>query len=125
MKLFLVVCRALPTRNDDTINPNIYPPVGPVRYSNPLPEPVNTDSPVTPSSIYPICDNAPKEAPKTAPDKTTKKVCKVKGTGVKGKGMRTYAPAVVSKIKTITPTVLQSALSKIISLFHNNSIPPP
>jgi len=57
--------------------------------------------PIKPKNMYANCVNKPKRTPKNEAESKTKKVCIVKGTGVKGSGIRIKAPKLIVIIKNI------------------------
>jgi hypothetical protein len=62
--------------------------------------------------IYSVWDAAPPPFPKQAPDRRTNRVCRVRGTGVKGSGIEMDAPRAVIREKSHTPIILLTARLK-------------
>jgi hypothetical protein len=65
--------------------------------------------PTLPMRIYKIWDATPPPFPKQAPERRTHRVCRVKGTGVKGSGIETKAPRAVIREKSHTLIILLKA----------------
>ena len=114
-------CAAIPAIEDAAMNPIRYPPVGPSNHDAPDASPAKNGSPSIPKSRYNVMLVAPYAEPSAKPDSSTKNVCNVKGTGVKGSGILTNAPAAVAKQKKRMPSTLRRTIMRISVFRATNS----
>jgi hypothetical protein len=97
-----------PVTNAATINPAIYPTVGPARAIAPFLNPLKTGSPIRPIKTYIVWLARAHLLPRNIPESSTVKTCMVIGTGVKGRYTNEFADIAIrtAKIKENTRLVV-------------------